>query len=122
MVSNHLYVCVNDLTSALGSDACALPVLSPSEAALLVSQTELAAWDAAVPMPHPVLSQTAAQSVQVSDTSKPNSTAVLVEGQGGLLEPGRYSTDILIDILGMSLPNIRDAILAGALGKVIAKL
>lgn len=122
MVSNHLYVFVNGLTGASGSDACALPILSPSEAALLASQTELAAWDAAIPMPHPVLSQTAAQSVQVSDASKPDSTAVLVEDQEGWLEPGRHGTDILADILGMNLQDIRDVILAGALGKAFAKL
>lgn len=81
----------------LDSDACAVPVLTPTEAALMDPS------GSARPAPHPHLSRTPASSPQAG--SPPT-----------VLEPGTHNEAILIE-LGLSAGE-RDALVqAGALGE-----
>lgn len=76
-----------------GTDACAVPVLSPTEAAQLHGSLH--------PMPHPELSRISPPSLQ--DEIK-------------TLNPGKHTVDILRE-LGLSEVDIRRLVAEGALGK-----
>lgn len=84
-------------TGTLGSDACAVPVLSPEEAA------QLDPSGSARPAPHPHLSRTPALP------------------QGGsnlrtLLQPGTHMEEVLLET-GLSGGDIRQLALDGAFGE-----
>lgn len=78
---------------SLGTDACAVPVLSPTEAAQLHGSLH--------PMPHPELSRMSPPPLQ--DEIK-------------TLNPGKHTVDILRE-LGLSEEDIRRLVAEGALGR-----
>jgi alpha-methylacyl-CoA racemase len=77
----------------LGTDSCAVPVLSPDEAAQLHESPQ--------PIPHPELSRTSLSPPQ--DKIK-------------TLEPGEHTTDILKE-LGLSQEEMRQLAIEGVLGE-----
>jgi len=81
-----------------GTDACAVPVLSPAEAAQL--------YGSLYPIPHPEFSRTSPPPLQDGITT---------------LDPGKHSADILRE-LGLSEEYIRQLITEGALGKEVREL
>jgi alpha-methylacyl-CoA racemase len=81
-----------------GTDACAVPVLSPAEAAQL--------YGSLYPIPHPEFSRTSPPPLQ--DGIK-------------TLDPGKHTADILRE-LGLSEEYIRQLITEGALGKEVREL
>lgn len=81
-----------------GTDACAVPVLSPTEAAQLHGSL--------YPMPHPALSRTSPSPLQ--DEIK-------------TLNPGKHTADILRE-LGLSEEDMRQLVTEGALGKEAREL
>ncbi|KAG1750182.1 CoA-transferase family III [Suillus lakei] len=81
-----------------GTDACAVPVLSPTEAAQLHGSLH--------PMPHPELSRTPPSPLQ--DEIK-------------TLDPGKHTADILRE-LGLSEEDMRQLVTEGALGKEAREL
>ncbi|KAG1905304.1 CoA-transferase family III domain-containing protein [Suillus fuscotomentosus] len=83
---------------SLGTDACAVPVLSPTEAAQLHGSP--------YPVPHPELSRTSPSPLQ--DEIK-------------ILDPGKHSVDILRE-LGLSEEDMRQLVAEGALGKEAREL
>ncbi|KAG9314913.1 CoA-transferase family III [Chiua virens] len=80
------------------SDACAVPVLTPAEAALIDPS------DSTRPVPHPQLARTPASS--------PRGGSPL----GSILEPGTHNEDILME-LGFSTEERDKLVQAGALGE-----
>ncbi|KAG1870633.1 CoA-transferase family III [Suillus subalutaceus] len=81
-----------------GTDACAVPVLSPTEAAQLHGSP--------YPVPHPALSRTSPSPLQ--DEIK-------------TLDPGKHTADILRE-LGLSEEDMRQLVTEGALGKEAREL
>lgn len=81
-----------------GTDACAVPVLSPTEAAQFHGSLH--------PMPHPELSRTSPSPLQ--DEIK-------------ALDPGKHTADILRE-LGLSEEDMRQLVTEGALGKEVREL
>lgn len=81
-----------------GTDACAVPVLSPTEAAQFHGSLH--------PIPHPELSRTSSSSLQ--DEIK-------------ILDPGKHTADILRE-LGLSEEDTRQLVTEGALGKEAREL
>ncbi|KAG2140068.1 CoA-transferase family III [Suillus clintonianus] len=81
-----------------GTDACAVPVLSPTEAAQLLGSL--------YPKPHPELSRT---------------PPLLLQDEIQTLDPGKHTADILKE-LGLSDEEMRQLVTEGALGKEAREL
>ncbi|KAG2133640.1 CoA-transferase family III [Suillus bovinus] len=82
-----------------GTDACAVPVLSPAEAAQLHGSL--------YPMPHPEFSRTSPSSLPQNEIKT--------------LDPGKHTADILRE-LGLSEKDMRQLVTEGALGKEAREL
>ncbi|GJJ08200.1 hypothetical protein Clacol_002408 [Clathrus columnatus] len=89
-----------------GVDACALPVLTPSEAAVHSHVSS------SVPQPHPILSRTPAPN------SIPNNVSVQKLDEISSIEPGQHTEEILREI-GISAIDIKELESQGAIKAVL---
>ncbi|GJE88435.1 CoA transferase [Phanerochaete sordida] len=79
-----------------GSDACAVPVLSPAEAGVLASNEE--DRDGAAPAPHPLLSRTPARETAPARGLEHRS----------LLAPGAHTVEVLRQVLSLDDKEIEE--------------
>ena len=93
----------------LGTDACAVPVLTPAEA--VVHSTP----PSSVPYPHPRLLRTPAPA------SVPGSVAARALETDTSVEPGAHTMDILRE-LGVSQDEQQKLVEEGAIGKLTGKV
>src|SRR5882762_5602293 len=108
-VERHVWVYI-PLTNGyiIGTDACVVPALSPTEASSLTTSS--------LPMPHPHLARTSPQSLQ----SFPQTSTAMKKSL--YLSPGRHTDDVLRE-LGVSEEERKRLIEDGALGATVeAKL
>ncbi|EKM51559.1 uncharacterized protein PHACADRAFT_150032 [Phanerochaete carnosa HHB-10118-sp] len=91
------------------SDACAVPVLSPAEAAVLVSNEQSPVESA--PAPHPLLSRTPARTIASSGPPKSHEDGSWQSEHirsNGYLAPGSHTEDVLREVLALSDREIEE--------------